>query len=377
MPDRGTTKGRMVWLALFVLLGAGCAREESAYEEIPLDAEPLLPATLVGHEPLTRIGWTSGDPEFGSVVDGVVLDDSTAVVLDAQRGVVTFLFTDGHWLEMGGLGGGPGEFERLHAIVRLPGGELAIQDVGQGRLTIIDSGVIVETLSSSVLTRATVIAGTGDDGWITGPPMPVVPIPAEPGWVSMPVLRWDRAFLTADTLLVIDHADMSVPTPFPFGGYVAASHERLAVAISNIPRLDWHDQEGERMGSTELDLEPRPLDDSAWARYVWGIEVRLGEEMGDDELARMLAPQRAEASEHLPYLGSFWFDQDGRLWVGRYAPDFWHPEEYQVIAPDGGLPQRVRTPESVQVLDAGEGLFLAVERDDLGVEAVSLYASPR
>jgi hypothetical protein len=72
-----------------------------------------------------------------------------------------------------------------------------------------------------------------------------------------------------------------------------------------------------------------------------------------------------------------WFDQEARLWVGSYASDYWHPEEYHVFNPGGGEPERVRIPDRMQILDAGGGMFLAVERNDLGAEAVSLYAFPQ
>ncbi len=377
MMGREWTRPRVLSFAACATLTAACAGDEPGQARIQADMDPVRSDIVVDDEPVSRVGWTSGDPEFGGVVDGAVLDDSTAVVLDAQRGVVTFLSTDGRWLELGGLGGAPGEFGQLHSIVRLPRGGLGVQDVGLGRLTIIDSGEVIETLTSDALTRATVLARTAEDGWVTGPPMPAIPIPGDPGWVSMPVIRWDRSFLTPDTLFVIDYADMSVPTPFPFEGYVAATEERFAVASSEAPRVDWRDREGEVVRSTDLVAEPARLDDAAWAQYVWGTSARIGTAVGDEQLAQMLAPQRAEASDFLPYLGSLWFDQDGRLWVGRYAPDFWHPGEYQVIEPRRGHSLRVSVPGRVQVLDAGGGILLAVERDDLGVEAVSIYSFAR
>ncbi|HEX6042257.1 MAG TPA: hypothetical protein VFZ20_29745, partial [Longimicrobium sp.] len=98
-------------------------------------------AWRLSDEPVLRIGVTEGDPAYQ--MDGVRaalrLGDGRIVVANAGSKEIRFYDARGtHLLSSGRQGGGPGEFQSLWEMRRLPGDSLLVYDLMGFRLSWID-----------------------------------------------------------------------------------------------------------------------------------------------------------------------------------------------------------------------------------------------
>ncbi|HEX7239023.1 MAG TPA: hypothetical protein VF263_02055, partial [Longimicrobiaceae bacterium] len=90
-------------------------------------------------EPLLDVGVADGDPayQFGRVVGALRLPDGTLVVADRQSRELRFFDRDGrHVRTAGGKGGGPGELQSMHRLLRARGDSVAVWDDQSSRLSL-------------------------------------------------------------------------------------------------------------------------------------------------------------------------------------------------------------------------------------------------
>jgi hypothetical protein len=136
---RASTPARLAALAALPLLAA-CGGEAGAAAPVVRDSagvrivENARPAWGEGEgwrsspEPLVDVGLAEGDAayQFGRVAGALRLDDGRIVVADGQANELRWFDAAGRHLKTAGRkGGGPGEFDGLHALLRLPGDSVA------------------------------------------------------------------------------------------------------------------------------------------------------------------------------------------------------------------------------------------------------------
>lgn len=126
--------------------------------------------------PRVDIGLADGDPEyqFGRVVGALRLADGRVAVADGQANHVRYFDAGGRHLATAGRpGGGPGEFEGLMRLLRLPGDSLAAWD-WSNRLSVFDpAGEFVRPVTLRSWEGSTVpqVEGVFADGGLLVTPM--------------------------------------------------------------------------------------------------------------------------------------------------------------------------------------------------------------
>lgn len=133
-----------VSLALISLLGCSTDVEESA--ELISGVTPIWDEAQrwgLSAEPIVSIGETHGPLPyvFGNIGDATVLSDGRLVISDNQSSEVRFYDPRGrHLVTVGREGEGPGEFDLVSGLVRMPGDTVVVIDPQLQRVSIIDPG---------------------------------------------------------------------------------------------------------------------------------------------------------------------------------------------------------------------------------------------
>lgn len=360
-------------------------------------------AALAG-QPITALQPADATPfsEPFSLLNGArELPDGRLVVTDwAEQRLVVLDVERGSAREVGGRGGGPGEF-------RLPGGLLAFRgdstiliDRGNERLAVLDAeGVIRRTLRVTLPGTGTP-GGADDDGRLYY---------VQPGWAiglppgstdPRPLARWDPA---TDEVLEIARVDVARPrsdagrprtTPgIPFvmfaarDAWVVAPSGAVAIVRSSPYRVEWL-RDGERSVGPTLPSDPPPVTDADRTAFVRrflerapisgrGPDGGLGPNpaVSDEEVRRMVDTNEF-AERHPPFdPAGVTLGVDGRLWV-RTSPSTRDPAVFDVLGGDGALLARVALPPGRRLLAVGARHLYAVTRDELDLETLERYEIP-
>lgn len=332
----------------------------------------------ISDEPVWRIGWEAGDPEFGGIRDGVLLSGGGVAVTDGQSRQIFFLSPSGE-IEaiLGGPGQGPGEFGSLASTMRLAGDTVAVQDLGNQRVNLFHGGELVGSAAGPREMLAWSFAfGVDPDGrLLLGLPFGFSPNFPEP-WLRLPIMRQDLATGVIDTIASfgwIQNAEDRAGNPFSAVGSVAASRGMPVVGRGDIPKLRWFDGEGRVQQIARWSAERRPVTDAFWDAYAEAYGARLSANLPDDSVQARLARSRLAARQPLPHFRGLEGDSDGRVWLAEYGPDFRFVARFDVLSPDGEWLGTVEMPPRFQVLDIHDGFVLGIERDAFDVEAVAVY----
>jgi hypothetical protein len=363
------------WVAC--LLAVGCGNDASQ----PSTSVPnwsLQPVALVQPEPTP----------FGRISDVRLGEDGSLFVLDGLSRTIRVFNPDGVAVrEFGGGGQGPGEFEQPGKLLWGPAGNLWVLDLRNGRLTVFTPGGELQGTYRPMnlpllypfalgFSDPTTLRWVG----ITSPD----PANPEAAWVetavaesairpvdqiALPFVKWPLLFEHRD-------AEISLVLPVPFSG------EPL-FAVDPQGRL-WYNYSGEatlvrlsRTGDIELtvgvDITPAPvtaadraeaMSEEAFAE----VRNRLGE-VGVSGMESLIP-------DHKPYYDTFFFDDEGSLWVVRSEVETSDPGERSVdIYNSDGTP-RAFTSLGVAAVPAPRvrnRVLAGVVRDELGVESVAVF----
>lgn len=327
--------------------------------------------------PLLRVGWTEGDPEFQSVTFGVLRSDGVTVVADDRAGQLYAIPPDGGpILTMGGKGDGPGEFNSINGLVSLGSDSLLVADARNRRVTILDGAGTM--LSETTYQPMHGFAGYGVSARVDGI-LALVPFMTggnaneEPGWKSFPVFRAsDVANLEAVIELPLTYtAPRGSNNPVQQSGRVRAGRDGFVHARSDLPQVSWYGLDGSLLQVVRWDQELHEVDDQDWAALE--AQARTSMRLPDERMDELLDRWRADFSGTMPLFGLMHVDHAGNVWLGAAGIFIRWEDRFRVISAEGEWLGSVDFPSPVWVLDITDTHALVVEKDDLDVQAVSLY----
>lgn len=379
-------------LALALISALGCSTDIEKRTELVSGATPVWEEAerwRVSVEPVVTIGETHGQLPyvFGNVGDATVLSDGRLVISDNQSSEVRYYDRRGrHLYTSGREGEGPGEFDLVSELVRMPGDTVVVIDPQLQRVSIIDSSghfarsiplssdgftdavaidprtiLMVEDLSS----LSTMLEEGGlvrDDQRITlldvvsGSLAPIAPIK---GREHIRTLRPGRVSRRR--------------AAFARSTYVTASPGRYFIGNSTSDSIRAYDRDGNLIARIGGVRAVHPVTPAAVRRYYQSIySPQILERLWTRQDHRDAAPPTTPAYDQLVA------DPEGNLWVCRFQPP-WSNEfsRWDVHDPAGRwlgtveLPIRLHHRE--ELLEVGTDYVLLLLRDDLDVQRVAKY----
>lgn len=371
-------------------LDAAARRRTASLVTMWIVAGLALPFGLEGQEAST---WTPS-PEavemgrgaeelFQQVMFGRLLPDGRVVVADAEALFLRVYGPEGErQVEMGGSGGGPGEFRTIHGLWLLPEGGIGVWDSGSRRFTTFDpQGELLATQP----VRADGGMGPGNLEVFLGS--------FGNGDVVLASLRLDQRPIRATperwvlgvfgpggelrrTLGQVDGMWRAGRAPLPFSPVprVAVGEDSIWVAHGYEPELEVWTAGGDVARTIELAWRVRPSGDP-WATLEAELRRR------DKHLFLQLLDE-APRTDEFPAVGGLLMDDRGYLWVKQYDPNadaLWLKRnaleigpggEWRILGPKGEWVARIRLPDDLIPLDIRGNRLLGVARDALDVERV-------
>jgi hypothetical protein len=349
----------------------------------------------VDASPIYRVGWEGG-VEWGSVGGGVLLEGGGAAILDQVALQVVELSDDGSVERtLGRPGEGPGEFEMVFAIATV-GDTIVAQEMF--RLTFFHGGELLRTMPV-VINRpfpVPVLSSDPGGGLLFGGPPSAIGIPRagpQPPWREFPLIRLDLATGVADSVgsaALFQSPEARGDNPFGARGYVTAWEGGFARGRGHAPEITWLDARGAVRQIVRWQPSGAPLTDDVWSTYERTWRARW-----DDIIARgqtretpatletTITRYRAAAKGPLPEFVGLHTDSDGNVWTAGFDVEDWagglstRSRRYFVVSPEGEWLGYVDLPPGLRILDIGRDHILAVEKNDLDVEAVAAYRIER
>jgi len=393
---------RGVWMRVAGLLcacfwGIGCTSGEnpqveafdSAGVRITVNHLPSAPQTRALGEPVLSIGSVVGDEAylFDGVSGGLILD-GRIIVADVGGHAIRFFDSGGiHQKTVGGAGEGPGEFRDLGSLGRYRGDSIIVWDRTLQRVTVFDkSGEVgrANRLASNPTGAGIRYIAQTADGTLFG--RGTIPISGSP-----PLWRTWR-----DTLAVIryrpDGSQPQLIAELPGDDRFALSTSGGALQINNhplgrIPALSAVGNEllyadgtttsvdvlspgGELSRRFRLTTEPREATDDV----ITTLKSRfIGE---DPEPAWVQEVERLFSSiqwpESVPGSAALLSDPSGDTWLEVFGLDYGVGRDWIRFGASGAYRYTLETPPGFVPLDFGNEFVLGLERDDLGVERITL-----
>lgn len=365
----------IAFLAGLLALGS-CTRASDDGPETRTAAE-----WTVDPEPLVTIGELNGDPAyiFARIAAVRLLADGRIVVADGSSGTIRLYGSDGVFeRQMGGSGGGPGEFRYLSAIRIAPPDTIIAYDSETFRLTkFLTTGQLVSTLRFQASDgNPELYLGSYSDGSSSHALAWIKQVPRDPSVVTPDVMQLGRFGADGDltSLLGTAFGMRRLNSPLPFSAHFLAL--MLGDTVFHTDGLNGFVEAigptGERVRTFHVPIEE------------WGIEEarrRLAAELDAAGLRRLRELEGTPGLDSIPTLAALLSDDEGHLWVKRYDPAtdshwVWRRSggEWLVLKSDGTVIARVSMPASVRLVEISGGRVAGIALDDFGVERVQVFA---
>ncbi len=351
----------------------------------------------VAAEPLVDIGGADEEPayQFGWVAGVLGLPDGRIVVADAQANELRFFDEAGRSLKTaGGEGGGPGEFQALIRILRLPGDSVGAWDARLSRLSVFSPAGdfvrarIIEPPTKEMFVRA---EGVFTDGSVLVSPDgsreygPETEVARD----TVALMRYTAGGARVDTVGRFpgtqqfsthgtDNGGWAARVAVPFGldTFRAVHGDRFFVADNARYEVSVRDADGRLLRLFRAPHRAEPLTADEVKRYR------------DDQLAsasggsfERTIQERILAAMQFPETKSAFadmrVDRTGAVWLREHSVESGAGARWTVFAEDGTLLGAVEVPAGLRVLDIGADYVLGVWKDELDVEHVRLHRLTR
>lgn len=353
------------------------------------------PAWSLASEPAFSLGGMSGDPdrELYQAFRAVRLSDGRVAVANQGTEELRIHGPDGALLrKMGREGGGPGEFQEMGGVVRLPGDTLAVWDWTAKRVTVYDpAGELARVIPVTGMEgfiprilgplgdRAIALTGGFDPmaifasgGGVRQDSIAVLVLDLDSGTVTDSLGPYPGAQEYAE---VTEGSLWTRPLTFGRNTHLAVDAGAIVVGNDRNGEIRWYDPAGRLTRILRLGPVPDPVTDQALARYeadaLDGVE-----EARKPEMRRRF--EATPVADRFPAFDQLFADRIGRTWIRRFDPDLADTRTWVVIDAHGHPAGSLDLPEGFRPVDASEDFVLFRTRDDLDVERLMLYdLSPR
>lgn len=333
----------------------------------------------VSSEPIFRIGWAEGDPQFQSVRSGLLDDAGRLIVADQGSSHIYGLSPDGVRLWMvGGPGQGPGQFGRIGTVVALPEDSILVSDGGNGRVTVFHGEKYAfdrrfRTAFSEALYDPA--ARTADGSFLLTPHAFALGLDQNAGWRSYPLLTTGD-FVDVDTLAVVPMLEMNASgdlNPIRHAGAVVVTGGRVATGRSDRAEITWRNTDGRVTQIVRWDESPRAVREDDWPAYEAAYRERLESRYEPERLEQNLRDMREDFGGTVPLFRFVHGDSEGNVWLGEYRMADPNASVYRVVSHTGEWVGSIGFPRDIRILDITDTRVLGVETNELDVQAVVLY----
>jgi hypothetical protein len=341
------------------------------------------------------------------------LNDGRVLVADPLSKVLIVLDADLLRADtLGRLGEGPAEYLQPAAVWPLPGDSTLLVDLGNTRLTMLDSdGVFGRTrpiaqgnggprtppalvLPSGVDAQGAIyftsMPGMGPDG--PSDTVTVLRLAAD-GGAPTPIAQLKTTSFTSRTSGGANNQNVNI-SPIPLSAtdvWAVAPDGSVAVARAGEVRVDWISPDGTTTRGSGIDLSSVPIrqaEKEEWSADRESSGGGIGIEMTIENGARSMRMSRGGMGEGPDLNAMTWPDQkapwvaasgridaEGRFWARRSLPAG-APALYDVFARDGSLVGSVRFPEGRRLVGFGQNAIYAVDVDPFDLKTLERYALP-
>lgn len=362
---------------------------DSAGIEIVENERPAAAPALgwrVGDSVVLSIGVLEGEEPYNlyGVEDATRFPDGRIAVANSGSGEIRVFAPDGtHLLTMGGIGEGPGEFERdaLDGVSWWPGDSIMASSASQKQVAVFDAaGRHGRTFGLS--SGHDSIVGVLRDGTLLAHPRTLSTVRPDPH--GPPIRRWGMEY---GLLLPNGELRASLGTHpgeewsmqpakkaaglHPFGRTtLSAVWGELAVVTPNDRyEIRAYRSDGALARIVRLDHELRVQTRAHLEAWVSGMFDDLPED------ARRKYRRMAEGIpllESFPAFSAIQSDRLGYLWVREYNLPGEYRHLWVVFGPDGLVEGLAETPPGLRIFEIEEDHVLVKTRDEMGVERVEL-----
>lgn len=341
-------------------------------------------------EPVVDIGSVSAGEEYElfQVWSPVRLSNGSIVVVNGGSQELRFYDADGRFVRAAGRrGGGPGEFENVRWMHRMPGDSLITYDFRHIRFAVFDSSGTfargVRLVTTSEVPFATIVDMFGDGSFLAqGFANTGGETPSGLQRYRAPLYHFgaDGTFLTElgmfggnEVYFVASPSGgfRSYNAFFPLYTYRRAAGDRLYIAAN-----DTYELRKQSLDGTLTDLmrvTGAPI--SVTSDHVdMEIERRLNDAGSEEEreaLAKTL--RQIPVPETFPAYEKVEIDEEGNVWVHEFTKPGDAQATWAVFDSTGILLGRLTAPLRFEPHDIGSDYMVGIWRDDEGVEHVQLY----
>ncbi|MGW8267482.1 MAG: hypothetical protein ACWGSQ_14035 [Longimicrobiales bacterium] len=396
--------GILLKISLFVLVGlwVACGQGErrqsaptvrdSAGVEILVLGEGILPSASAwsqSPEPVLQVGAVEGAPEFQlhRIRAGLILNqDLFAIVNGGSQEIRSYDAEGGFRWARGSVGEGPGEYQGLQSIFRLPGDSILAWDGSLRRATVLGpAGEFGRTLSLHGEFISPSVAGTFGDGTVLVTDARFNPGDATGDWQQLlsTVVRYSAGGEPLDSIGTFPWYRMK---------FMVANDSRAEALRLGFDRETQLAVRGKRavIGTTKQYevLEFEPTGDLVriirWAGPDQTVtdahrDAYLQERLAvapNDEIRRLIRTDHENRTfaDQFPAYSTIRVDDRNRIWVEMYrrpgSPDV---NRWLVFDENGILQASLPVPTDLRLLDIRGERVLAVFTDDLGIEYIRIF----
>lgn len=351
-----------------------------------------LPAWQLSAAPLLDIGSVEGTDEetLFRVVGAVRLSDGRVAVANGGTSEIRYYGPDGgHLRSVGGEGGGPGEFQRITRIIRMPGDSVAVMDLSARRVSVLSpEGAFVREIPTAVSGAMLSVAGLRPDGsWVASQNVLMSADGIQEGltrpdvvWVSLPpeggapdtVGRFpgtERVIHIGSTQGRLTSVEVVTP-PFGRATSVVPVGDDLVVATQDAAQVEVYGPDGALSRIVRTGV---PLREVTAALVDEALQRRYADFPPDRRRDALKAAEGMPTGAFVPPYGDVMLDRSGRMWIQDY-PDLSDENRWTVYAADGTPVASISLPHDFRPYDIGTDWILGHGLDELEVEHVRVYA---
>ena len=334
----------------------------------------------VASDPVFRVGWAPGEPEFENITTGVILAANRVVVGDRGSSLLRILSPSGTVeATMGGDGEGPGEFKSIAGMLHLSADSFLVVDTGNLRITFFDGEDYVHDLRfvGRYGEASYSPIGRSGDRYIlhSGGASVRSLLDGKTGWRWSPLFSTDAQFEERDSIgatarfLVLEPDDWN---PVRHYGFAVFTGGLIAYAQTDRPQVTWMDADGGIVQIARWDARLRPATDADWDGFERRIRARTNQP--DQALfERQLRERRRDFEGPMPLFLAAYGDRTGNVWFSEYDLSTLNVMTYFVLSREGEWLGSVTFPKEIRILQISDDRVLGVETDEFDVQAVVLY----